>query len=348
MRCVAFALTLLARYAWALRSSNQSAPTLASLRRRDNPDSEEFEPTAQPMTRGQDAQECGVVDLSQNLFLKAKHADEFYKSGTISSADGAVWITWTQNLFSWQPETVDFFTGSGAKLVARAEVVDPSRAATITNRRRRTSLWSKITNPDPVKDETTITLKDCEGDLMYVIREQKFPPYLMTIANKDDDIVARTTAGQLASSQVHWNDQDDKAIAISQSPAVMSVKISRDEAAKQYDTSVGGVQAWQLLFLEGYGAKSTLQMEQNRWVIAFAAQEHAIRMGMRATQDAGKPLGFYVVVGLSLLMLAACVAGALYGLMLVVQLIYPPHYPEIENKFLQGSLASRLYGTSAP
>lgn len=290
-------------------------------------------PTAQPATRGQDEQDCGWLDLPEDVFLSPKISDGFTKGGDIETADGGVQASWTQDLFAWNYQTVYFYSGGiDAKLFAKAEVIEDEEV----------QLLGVAVQKRP--NMTTIVFRDCNDVVLYIVRETKKAPYNFEIYNRDDQLVSKSKHGEKFTDQIHFFDQSDAPLAIAQSPTI--VQGNPKELPDQAHESFGNIPAWEVKYVDGHPNNSTLGIEHNRWVIVLTVQEHAVRTAERAPNGNMMQPGVFGVF-LTLTALFFCVAAcSVCGLFFwIYRLVYPKRYEEVENKYLQDN--RRMYGSLA-
>jgi len=296
--------------------------------------------TMQPSTRGQDEGTCGWLDLPDRFFMRVKVAEHTALKGDWENDSGAQYVEFVQDLFAWQYETVYFYTGSKlfmkTEVIANEEVQLPS--VKLQNARENE------------KHYFTIALKDCNDILMYVLREKRTPPYTYEIYNRDDQLVAYSEFGSLHVDKIFWYDHLKKPIAISQSPRLVenAYRMIDDRA----DPYFGNVPTWEVKFIHGYDPSEIVSIMQNRWVIAAAIQERAIRSVARGPDGKpDQPEAFPWFVGLTIFALAVCVGAVAYCFYWIFRLVYPKSYKEVENKFLKhdkqiyGELVRGRYGS---
>jgi hypothetical protein len=297
--------------------------------------------TVQPSTRGQDEGSCGWLDLPERFFMRVKVRENMAMKGDWENDSGAQYVEFVQDLFAWQYETVYFYTGS--KLFAKTEVIENEEVQLPSVKLKNAQ--------ENEKNFYTIAVKDCNDVLMYVLREKRTSPYLYEIYNRDDQLVAYSEFGSLHVDKMYWYDHLKKPIAIAQSPRLLE-KIYRliDDRADPY---FGNVPTWEIKFLKGYDPTAIVTIMQNRWVIAAAVQERAIRNAARGPDGKPKPPeAFPWFVGLTVFFLVVCVGAVAYCFYWIFRLVYPKSYKEVDNKFLKqdkniyGELVQGRYGTS--
>jgi len=296
--------------------------------------------TVQPSTRGQDEGSCGFLDLPDRFFMRVKVAEHTAMKGDWENDSGAQYVEWVQDQFAWQYETVYFYTGT--KLFMKTEVIENEEVQLPS---------VKLKNArENQKNVFTIAMKDCNDILMYVLRETRSPPYLYEVYNRDDQLIAYSEFGSLHVDKMFWYDHLKKPIAIAQSPRLVeNVYRLIDDRADPY---FGNVPTWEIKFLKGYDPTAIVTIEQNRWVIAAAVQERAIRSASRGPDGKPRPPeAFPWFVGLSIFALCVCIGAVAYCFYWIFRLVYPKSYKEVENKFLKhdrkiyGEMVQGRYGT---
>lgn len=280
--------------------------------------------TVQPSTRGQDEGSCGWLDLPDTFFMRVKVAEHTALKGDWENDSGAQFVEWVQDQFAWQFESVYFYTGS--KLFMKTEVIQNEEVQLPSVKLKNAQ--------ENAKHVFTIALKDCNDVLMYVLREKRSPPYTYEIYNRDDQLVAYSEFGSLHVDKMYWFDHLHKPIAVSQSPRLVeNVYRVIDDRADPY---FGNVPTWEVRFLKGYDPTAIVTIEQNRWVIAAAIQERAIRSAARGPDGRPKPPeAFPWFVGLTIFAFAVGVGAIAYCFYWIFRLVYPKSYKEVENKFLK-------------
>jgi len=291
--------------------------------------------TAQPATRGQDELSCGFLDLPKDFFLSQRTNDPLAKSGVWESDDGGTFVSWTQDLFAFHYSIVNFFVDS--RLLFRAETVDDD----LVQIGRELTMRKKTR-----KDFTVISLKDCDDVLLYTIFEAIAKPHQIEIYNRADQLVAWSKNGYSFPDQLHFYDHEEAPIFISQSPMISDSISPSSGDAKRSD-----IATWQVEFLQGYNSNSSLVLPQNRWVLAAAVQERAIRDAAGRTANGGveEPPVYWWFMVMSFGFFALFV-GALIGVCCCAyRLVYPRRYEEVTNPFLKdgsvyGALEQKPWG----
>lgn len=294
-----------------------------------------YPPTPQPATRGQDEQECGWLALPENIFMSPRISDGFAVSGDIESDTGAIFCTWTQDLFAWEYETVYFNVDT--KLFVKAERVDEEDELPVEERVKIPYGWNAY------------VFKDCTGVVLYIVREEKKWPHRVTVSNRADQLVAYSEKAGYFKDQLHFYDDLHAPIAIAQSP--MIVEGNPGFIRNGAEDAMGGIPTWEVMFVSGYGSNSSLILAQNRWVVALAVQYRAIRGASRAKDGSVLPSALRVLsIGVSVAFFVALVLAFFALLVWVYRLVHPPSYPEIENEYLQPKFlrSSGQRGTSVP
>jgi hypothetical protein len=287
--------------------------------------------TVQPSTRGQDEGTCGFLELPDRFFMRVKVAETMVMKGDWENDSGARYVEWTQDHFAWQYETVYFNTGD--KLFMKTEVImnEEVQLPGVQLRNARAN----------EKKFRTMALKDCNDVLMYVLRESRSPPYLYEVFNRDDQLVAWSEFGSLHLDKVFWYDHLKKPIAVVQSPRL--VENAYEVIEDREDPYFGNVPTWEIKYLKGYDPTAVLTIEQNRFVIAAAMQERAIRNAVRGPNGKPEaPEAFPWFVGLSIFALCVCIGAIAYCFYWIFRLVYPKSYKEVENKFLKHD--KKIYG----
>jgi len=287
--------------------------------------------TVQPSTRGQDEGTCGFLNLPERFFMRVKVAEQMALKGDWENDSGAQYLEFVQDLFAWQYESIYFYIGE--KLFMKSEVIENEEVQLPS---------VKLSNArENEKKVYTMALKDCNDVLMYVLRENRTKPYLYEIFNRDDQLVAYSEFGELHSDKMFWYDHLKKPIAIAQSPRLMEDlhRVIDDRA----DPYFGNVPTWEIKFLKGYDPTAVVSIQQNRWVIAAAIQERAIRSASRGPGGRpNPPEAFPWFVGLTIFALAVCIGAIAYCFYWIFRLVYPKTHKEVENKFLKQDKA--IYG----
>lgn len=301
--------------------------------------STEATPTGQPPSRGQDSQMCAFVELPDDLMLAPKLADKFVRHGNWQTVDGAEFADWTQDLFSWSYDLI--YLNAAGKMLASLEVIRDVEAQLPGF---NVHLTEKKEGP-----YTTVAVKDCAGQLLYVFHEHKDSKHNYRIFNRDEKLVAQIVGGNLFYDQMHIYDDKMVPMAISQSPWIVEDSFNM-HIRNRPDAGMGGVPSYELRFIPGYNSNSSMMLPQNRWVIAAAIQERACRNALRF--DGGYPAAYPWFVGLLVFFFLVLVGSLLYLLHMMFRCVYPKFYPEIENVFLQstvqkGQFAEFSYGSGA-
>lgn len=284
-------------------------------------------PTGQPPTRGQDEQLCAFVELPDDIMLAPKLSDKLVKHGNWQSIDGAEFVEWSQDLFTWSYDMI--YLSTGTKVLAKMEVIHDAE----------TQLPGYRIDLKKTKEEgkfTTIALKDCSDQLLYVFHEHKDVKHNYRIFNRDEELVAQIVGGNLFYDQMHIYDDKMVPIGITQSPWIVEDSYNM-HVRNRPDASTGGVPSYELRFISGYNSSSSMLLPQNRWVLAAAVQERACRNAMRF--DGGYPAAYPWFLGLAIFAGLVLVGGFILILHMIFRCVYPKLYPEIENVFLQAAVA---------
>lgn len=294
-------------------------------------------PTGQPPTRGQDSQLCAFVELPDDIMLAPQLSDRMVKHGTWQTLDGAQQVSWTQDLFSWDYDTI--YLKAMDKVLARMDVITDLEAELPGY---NIKLDSKKEGPF-----TVIAVKDCADQLLYVFHEHKDVKHNYRIFNRDEELVAQMIGGALLYDQMHIYDDKMVPFALAQSPTIVEDSFN-EHVRNRPDAVFGGVPTYQLRFVPGYNSNSSLLLPQNRWVLAAALQERACRNAMRF--DGGYPPAYPWFVGLLGFFGLVLVGGLLFLIHMIFRCVYPKFYPEIENSFLQSTVQkgqfAEFYGSA--
>lgn len=281
------------------------------------------DPTDQPPSRGQDELACGALLFPDDVFLAPKVQDGFAKSGDIESGDGAIHASWQQDLFAWDYQTVYFYSTYTASMLNWHPL--SVKAEVITNPEFQCP-GTKITMMTGL---TTIVLKDCEGVVLYIIRESQKPPFTIDIYNRAEVLVAQSVTGNVFKEQIHFYDHENKPLAIAQSPQVIE-GVPNPGLFAAFPRGV--IPTWEVRFLSGYDSQSPLLLPDSRWVIILAVQELAIRTAQRGPDGAiMEPLTYYIFLALALGALGLFIASLIGVFVYVYRLATSDLSPEEMN-----------------
>merc|ERR1719487_304560 len=284
-------------------------------------------PTGQPPTRGQDEQLCAFVELPDDIMLAPKLSDKLVKHGNWQSIDGAEFVQWSQDLFTWSYDMI-YLSVMNNKILAKMEVIQDVEL-------QLPGYKIELENKKEGGEFTVIALKDCSDQLLYVFHEHKDAKHNYRIFNRDEKLVAQIVGGNLYYDQLHIYDDKMIPIGIVQSPFIVEDSYNA-HVRNRPDADMGGVPSYELRFVSGYNSNSSMLLPQNRWVLAAAIQERACRNSLRF--DGGYPPAYPWFLGLAIFAGLVFLGVVVVVLQMIFRCVYPKLYPEIENVFLQSTL----------
>lgn len=225
--------------------------------------------------------------------LAPKVTNFFKKFGYWESPDSATFLSWNQYSFAWDDTTAYFEVDS--KLFFKSEAVlyvDEEH------------LGMRL--PDDINGEFhVVALRDCDGAMLYVLRAHATMHDLYEIYNRWGQLVASSSNGKHFPDQMQFHDENNTPIAVTQSPIVTVEDLEEHIAAAPVEP-LGTPEPWEINFVGAqYGSNSSLALSQNRWVIAAAVQDRAIRDAMREAPSYGHYLFLFTVCAVVCLCIVA-------------------------------------------
>lgn len=287
-------------------------------------------PTMQEATRGQDAQRCGTIALPEVINLVVKVDNGFYKSGIWENKDGATLVSWWQDLFAFNYDTVDFYVD--AKLLLRARAIRHPEQS-----RELEAFGVNLLDEDEAKGtRVVVVLKDCDDVPMYFIRELSDGE--CDIFNHWGKLIARSSRGETISDQIYFKDEAGDPIAVSQSP-IITMSEEETQQAWLSPNKPDELGPWQVWFPSAFSSRSNLRDPILRYVIAAVVQERAVRKAMTVpgTDRVVTPYSHIFFECFLVVVFAGSLALLIGTCSCIFSFVYPPRKsPDpVENPFLK-------------
>lgn len=308
----------------------------------------------QPPTRGADLQDCASIPLPGFLQLTPKYAPNlppedrgfFTTSGAWQTPDGAVLVSWVHDLLGWTRRPLLFY--SVGKLAFKSVPIETAtRVAsdpgpldadpeTFLPATQDYDLWGR-----PLWD--LVFLRDCNSVLQYTIRVHRENADLYEVYDRAGALLTRTGTLEHVADHMYFEDNYGKPIAFAQSPAIMGevADVHPDDngqlspvaiAKKRPGQFPGMVQPWEIKFVLDGPSNSSLVAPQNRWVLAAAVQERAIRAAGAAAQIS--PWGGMIFSGFVVLVLVSVLIAVYLVCRSLFRMVYPPPTHSLKNPYM--------------
>lgn len=335
------------RYAAALEASGAGAHKLPAAE-------------GQAPTRGSDLQECQVLSLPEFMQLTPKYAPNLphedrgflTTSGAWQTPDGAQLVTWVHDLLGWTRRPLLFY--AVGKLSFKSWPIES--AARVASDPGPINADPETFLPVLDRDDWDLVfLRDCNNVLTYTIRVHLRNPDMYEVYNRDGELLTRTGTLDHVADHMFFEDMYGKPIAFAQSPAIHGslpdTHPDDDGQLAPVATALlrpgqepGMVQPWEIKFVTDGPSNSSLMAPQNRWILAAAVQERAIRAAGAAAQIS--PWGgvimtsFVVAVIGFILLMVYLVCSTLF------RMVYPLPVHSFKNPYLYRDVEHLEYQAS--
>lgn len=287
---------------------------------------QDSDPTPQPATRGQDSQDCAFVRLPEKITLAESDVGNFFRrEGVWENDDGATYLSWYQDRFSWSYNTVQFWDGDFmlASVVSTAETALEEAGILLPASRR--------------SGNSHLAVKDCRGVIMYVFLENMADPTKYEVYNRKGQLLSTSFKGQIYPDQLEWRDYAQVPMALAQSPVVSTAPNMHKHYEAQRESHV--VKMWQIEYQPSFNSNSSLLKSQFRWVLAMATQMMAIRELDMVPQGHGRlrtPAIFPLFVLFQIFVASGVIALLLLCFRRAYDVVYQPApTPAILNPYLK-------------
>lgn len=269
------------------------------------------------MTWAQQEQRCGNLVLPAKLYLKTHMAAGLQRSGSWLTDGNAILATWVQNLLRWSPEKVFYYRG--ANMLFKTETLSP---------------------PVNTSLNASVHVQDCESVDVYTMGVKGKHQYEYDIFDHSGGIAAQGRYSTAVQGQLLFTDTWGAPLAVARAITFPGSRLASGGINEDVPTASS---LWELQFYGITTTNSTITSADQRWIIAAAVQDQALRVA----EQNGPPSDWgsvYTVIYLSTLIAAMLFVVA--GVRFIFRLVLPAPPKKSSNPFLEAT-DSQTYGSMA-